>query len=416
LAEKLFSGGHTEYAPDASGKISPNFVKDKPGTIFRNILAGSLLGMAAGSQSHDFAGGMGRGAAAGMERNQQTDQQRYDRAQQQFTDQQGARNQDTERTLRAAQTAQSHAETLRLAQEMDLHSPESIRTANSTYNEKLTQAEKAGGEPARIMVQGRDWNGTPGNALGFFRLYTQNPDAFKPPAGVTRVETLRVDTDGLTFDQHTDPATGAVLDRWLDSNGRPANIDERTTVTFTDIPESALTRTESVSGKEINRLYGGPFVPEDGTYPLTLQDRLGIAREGIKNVNDSLRAKSTAVRNEAAASASRSKAAGGRGGKSPDPLAGIKQQIKIAQTELNAATKTGQWDDAAVTQARQKLDGLFGQLDAAQKNPQGGRPSVSQSVQAAPHKVGDIVRLKSGQSVKVTSVTPDGRFVGEPIQ
>ncbi|MGA8368226.1 MAG: hypothetical protein WB716_13005, partial [Candidatus Acidiferrales bacterium] len=246
--------------------------------------------MAAGSKTHDFAGGFGAGGAAAMQNQQQQDQQRYERAQEQFRNQQEADTRTQEQITRQAQTAQSQQETLKLARDMDLHSPEKIEKANDLYGEKQDQAMGAGGVQSKIMIGGKDWNGMPGNADNFYQTYTKNPDAFKAPSGYNRVEVLHVDTSGLNYDEHTDPQTGKVTERWLDSSGQPVDMDQRTQITFFDTPYSAHTHPEMTPGTEVNKLYGGQLVDPDKEYPLTLDDRLKISNEGIHNLNDTTRA------------------------------------------------------------------------------------------------------------------------------
>lgn len=65
FARSLFTGTDTSYQYDDSGKLVETETKQKPGSLFRHMLAGALLGGAMGAEdpSHTFAGGFVRGGA-----------------------------------------------------------------------------------------------------------------------------------------------------------------------------------------------------------------------------------------------------------------------------------------------------------------------------------------------------------------
>ena len=73
-------GSSTQYQQTPNGPV-PVQVPNKPGQLFRSILAGAIMGGAAGEEAHQqnpyggFAGGLTPGAKAGIQ-NQQAKQQR----------------------------------------------------------------------------------------------------------------------------------------------------------------------------------------------------------------------------------------------------------------------------------------------------------------------------------------------------
>lgn len=303
LAEALFSGKTTEYQTDPkTGQVVPVEVKQKPGQIFRNILGGALMGMAAGSGgadsegrrvSTDFGSGIGRGAAAALQQRQAQDQQAYQRAQDQAKNQREAQSATDLHLKRQSAMAHSDLQDYQLAANMDLHSPAQIAAANENYSARLQKADEAGAIPASIVIDGKEWNDTPGNADNFHAAYTNNPKAFQPPQGYEAIKGLSVDTPGLHYDQHRDPQTGQVISRWLDQDGNPVDMDSRTTITYRWVPVDQWDQVKSHSGAEINALAGEQVVDPDKTYNLSLGELSQVSRNGIERLNADTRARNS---------------------------------------------------------------------------------------------------------------------------
>lgn len=128
-------GTSTQYQQTLNGIQ----VQNKPGQLFRSILAGAIMGGAAGEEAHNqnpyggFMGGFAPGAKAGLQNQQQQGQQAKQDAQQQWQNQLTANKEQreqqsaaTEEQVRKAQIAQANTETLRINQAMqgqsfDLH-------------------------------------------------------------------------------------------------------------------------------------------------------------------------------------------------------------------------------------------------------------------------------------------------------
>jgi hypothetical protein len=118
-AFKALSGQTTNYSVDpATGKEVQTQVQNTPGQFFKNIVASAILGGAIGAQNGSSAEA-GSGLAAGFkgaqgvqDQNKQLDQERIQRAQQEYQNQQTAAKEQreaqafqTEETLKKAQAA-----------------------------------------------------------------------------------------------------------------------------------------------------------------------------------------------------------------------------------------------------------------------------------------------------------------------
>lgn len=378
LAQKLFSGGHNEYTVDPqTGQTQQTFVKDPPGQIFRNIVGGFLLGGAAASAgtrvqdaegnerrvpAQGFLGGAALGGAAVMQQQRALDEQRYERAQNQYKNQRDAQQQNQEGILRAAQLEHSRLETYKLARDLDIHSPDVISQANSAFDAKAQAAQEVGGHESKIIIDGRPWNGQAGNAEDFYGAYNRNPEQFKSPPGFERLETISVDISGLHYDEHTDPATGQTVTRWLDKQGNPVDMDQHTRITFYDVPLDSREQLQNITGAQLIKLNPNlkDSLDPDQTYRLPFSTILSAAQMGVKDLNDTIRAKAAATRAGAAKTSAAAKAAGKSKGTNADEIRNLNQQRLIASNELASAAKN--FDDAGITAARTKLDGIEAQL------------------------------------------------------
>lgn len=125
-AARFLLGQQVDYKVGPNGQIVQVPVQQTPGSMFRSLVAGAILGGATAANtpvSNGVAGGFGagmvRGAAAGLQQAQSEDQQRYQRAQQTFENQLKLReqqradeNQKSEEALRQADIAHANAMTL----------------------------------------------------------------------------------------------------------------------------------------------------------------------------------------------------------------------------------------------------------------------------------------------------------------
>lgn len=102
-AVKSIFGVQQDYVPDPDhpGQVKAVPVKQTPGSLFRNILAGAIIGGAAGSHargpSGGFLPGLAMGGEAAMQHDRDMNTERYNRARQGIKDQQEQEKLDLER-------------------------------------------------------------------------------------------------------------------------------------------------------------------------------------------------------------------------------------------------------------------------------------------------------------------------------
>lgn len=107
-----------------TGKMEQQEVPQKPGQLWRGILAATILGgaTAAKNKAPGFAQGAAEGGGAVLQHGEEQDQQKRAQAQQQFKDQLTAKSANTEEDLKRAQIAMHNAQTLhenKLMQQQD---------------------------------------------------------------------------------------------------------------------------------------------------------------------------------------------------------------------------------------------------------------------------------------------------------
>ena len=273
LASRLFSGQHVEYSADENGNIVRNVVKEKPGEIFRNLLAGSLMGMAAGSSAHDFAGGAGRGAEAVMQNTQQQDQRRYERAQQDLANQRTAQQQTEDRKFREAQIAQMNNTNLLAESELNLHTQQFIDGLNQREQAYQEHLEEIGAHalPLNFGPGGSDINGVQGNGKILQRQGVKDLDSLKAPDGYHTVHTMSTDMNGLSLKNG----------QWVDGQGNPVNLEDRTTHRLYALPDSIWNEDSGIrTGAELNKIAGFHVVDDDARIHPTVGDVTGIKAKG----------------------------------------------------------------------------------------------------------------------------------------
>ena len=126
-AVQALLGTSTQYRPsDPNNPNSPPVpyqVQNKPGQLFRSILAGAILGAGAGTANAEHNAGSGwsaagQGAAAVQKNAQAQQQQRQQQAQQQFENQRQVNQDQQEEIRRKAEIALNNAQTLRINTEL----------------------------------------------------------------------------------------------------------------------------------------------------------------------------------------------------------------------------------------------------------------------------------------------------------
>lgn len=136
-------GSQTEYQQTPNGPV-PIQVQNKPGQLFRSILAGAILGAGAGTANAEHNAGSGWGAAgagaqAAAQNVQKQQELRQQQAQQQFENQRQVDQDKQQELVRKAQIAQANSETLRMNKE--------IQGMDFDQHQKMAEFGKAGVQP-----------------------------------------------------------------------------------------------------------------------------------------------------------------------------------------------------------------------------------------------------------------------------
>lgn len=375
LASFLLGNENQYVANPQTGQVDTVPVQRKPGDLFRSIVAGALLGAAAGSRTHDFAGGAGMGASAAFQQTQQRDAQRFARAQSSLETSQRQQELSETQKFHQAQIANWNAQSLAAEHTIAHEDRETTARVAQIQNETAQWIEQAGGRPWEQYAD----NATPGNGASMMRQATANPKLRQPPAGFHLLYTYKVDPDDPTKTTHT---------AWI-------------------VPDRADNETDLVSGDVLNRIFGQSnlFTP-DKKYPLTLQQKIAISSNAIGNaLKQSEISKNDAQRDAAEQLA---KFRSSLDGKAPkQQISAINAQIRILNNQLNTASRDG--DFQTVQSVTAQLDGLTGQLQALS----GGTAATPQAPKTATPtmpQVGQVVTLKNGSRVKITALHNDGTF------
>lgn len=270
IARTLFSDEDTQYTVDPNtGKTVATRVKRKPGQIFRDIVAGALLGGLAGSQSGPnagFLGGMAAGGSAEFSQQAKEDQLRRQQAEQQFKDQNELATQRNTAVYHNAQIAMWNAQQLRADRDLDLHNEQFVTDLNNKNQQIAIQLAKAGAKVANVPE-----NGIAGNGPKMMQAVRQNPELLRGPSGTHRVWIQQTDFSGLEFGEDG---------RWVDAKtGKPVDLSTRTAWTAYDIDPQQLKQSVTVSGKDLNKL--GFNVTPGETFRMSMSDFLAMQRSAL---------------------------------------------------------------------------------------------------------------------------------------
>jgi hypothetical protein len=271
LASSLLGKQYDYQVDPKTGQTIQTEIKQKPGDVFRHIVAGAILGGALGAGADPAKMPAGEVAKAG---GPEANDQRRAQAQKQFENQTKVRTEDREDTLTKAQIAHMHVQDLHADAQMDLMQQEHIDKQNQ-FNNSVLDVAKEKGTPSRILVNGTDINATQNKGKAFAAAYTKNPRAFDAPEGYYRIHSQTVDNSGLTYKVGTG---------WVDAEGKPVDMAERTTHHFYDIPKSVMSEHIQKTGKEWNSIAGYKAFPDDDKmHDGTLQDLMGLKTAAVKN-------------------------------------------------------------------------------------------------------------------------------------
>jgi hypothetical protein len=358
-------GTETQYQPNSTGGVSEVKTPAKPGAIFRQLLAGALIGGAVGSEpvgSKDdehrrsvggFLGGFSRGAAGVAQNSQQRDQAAFDRARERAKLTQEASREQDEHVLRQANIAHLNANTVALQHHMHALDEESLEKKNAASRSLIKSMTDAGATPAQISIDGKSLDTIPATDLA--AEFSKNPGLLNGPAGTHRVFIDTTDAGELHWDGKT----------WRDDSGNVPNMAQHSSVRAFDVPTNTMKTPRSVPGATINQLRGAAIVDPEKNYMLSPE---GLSSLYSLNLSDMTKRSQANQRN---AAAKKSNAAAGKGsGDNKATEQAIRSQISIASKQLTAAQKS--LDDDATKAAQDKLNDLYSQLNQL-KPKQGGQ-------------------------------------------
>ncbi len=275
LASYLLGHENQYNVNPQTGQVDATQVQRKPGDLFRSIVTGAVMGMAAGAGSHDFTTGLGRGGAAGAQNAQAMDQQKYQRAQQQSENFQKEQQYDEQKKYREAQTAQMTANGLRDDANFNLMSQRYLDERNDRERAFQFQLDQMGAQPMQLQNGGADINGKMGNGNALQKMAGTNLDSVKAPDGMHTLHTMSVDLSGLTMKNG----------QWVDADGKPVNLEDRTTHTLYQLPDNIWNKhADGVdTGDELNKIVGFKMVDPKSKIRMTVGDVMTARAKGQEN-------------------------------------------------------------------------------------------------------------------------------------
>lgn len=243
-AFRALMGNPVEYQSDASGKTVAVPVPQKPGQIFRGMIAAAIMGGAMGAKAP--GGGFGGGFAAGEEGvrqdRQQKDQQAYERARQGAADQRAAQQAKDEHDLHMATIAHTNMGISVLQHQlhnMEQEDYDKKVASSKAYEEMMKNTD--GAKPVTFSVGGQsiDSMTAPQFRDAFVKdpnlLHAQSPDYVRHFVDVNDGTELHRTADG----------------NWTDDSGKPVRLSDSTTIRAYDIPTQTFKTPQMVPGSRI---------------------------------------------------------------------------------------------------------------------------------------------------------------------
>lgn len=285
-------GTETRYQPNSTGGVSEIQTPAKPGAIFRQLLAGALIGGAVGSEpvgSKDdehrrsvggFLGGFSRGAAGVAQNAQQRDQAAFERAKQQVTMSQEAQRSSDEHTLHQATAAHLAAQTVSLSHQMHLQDAENIEKHNAAAKAYAQALTDSGAIPGKVSINGGEPTDT-AKASDLAAAFVKDPTILKA-SSPDYVRHFVLTTDPSELRAVTD-SSGHV--GWQKEDGTPANLADVGSVKILDVPTRTFRTPGMIPGSQINAARGQKIVDDDKTYSLTPQGMSALYTLNLSDAN-----------------------------------------------------------------------------------------------------------------------------------
>lgn len=254
-------GSHGEVGPNGTVVQAPN----KPGDLFRSILAGAIMGASTGAQAR-MGGGVGS-FAVGAGAAQQQAQQEKEKLQQQS-------QQSQQKLLMQAQIENMNSETAARHHTTDLQNKEYHDKHNAASQAMIDGLTAAGGV---APVDGKIAETV--TVPDLVKAYTKDPTIRQAPSGYMRHFIDTTDSSEVTFNG----------DHWVKADGTPENMTDNSTIKVIDVPANAMSTKRPLSGKDLNKISGQTMFDPEKTYQVAPIDMDAMNTTRLKNENEKAR-------------------------------------------------------------------------------------------------------------------------------
>jgi hypothetical protein len=327
-------------------------VRQKPGTLFRSLLAGALLGGAIGSEGPagggsvgGFLGGLARGGNAVNQQAYQRQQQAQEQAQKRQQLSLEEQKAQDEFQLHQATVAHLTAETAAFHHNQEFQDQEAVDRKNKASQAYKAVLLEAGGHNAPIAIDGKVPANGEYQAPDLAAAYMRDNSILMGPPGTVRHFVDEHDASDIQF------VSGK---GWVNESGDPVDMSKSTVVRAIDVPENLYQRTIKHTGREINVIAGYQLIPpdqEDSTFNAPLNSFAGLYVQHLKNANAEAQAKQRDADAEKAKAQANKAATAKRG--TPAQFAGVEAKkaaaLAKAETAFHASLKDG--NDSKVAEA-----------------------------------------------------------------
>src|SRR2546426_1963938 len=289
IAEALHNTVHgidqVEVLNPETGEKETKYRQRTPGSFFRSLVAGALIGGAVGAEKPEqgFMGGFARGGAAAIGDQRKMDEVRRAHEGEDFEHRQKVIKQ-------TADIAHAHIQDVVAVGQMDLMHKDHIDRLNQVSEQTKNAVMAAGGNIPTLQFGGKDVNGQQGNGAALRDAHVDTKLLDKSPEGFHRVHTMKVDTSGL----ERQVVNGQL--QWVDKEGKYVDLADRTTHTFIDVPINAWTEPQPFKGEDLNKMHNTDVYKEGQTYRLPLETVMAGKWKSTEVANNSTRAEAAELR------------------------------------------------------------------------------------------------------------------------
>ena len=265
-------------------------VPQRPGALFRSLLAGALLGGALASEpgavapGAGFAGGLARGAA-GVEK------QIYQRQQDALAREQERKKLDLEESRQAdeemlheAMSAHLTAETSVFHYQQHWHNQEVLDKKNAAAREYVRALNELGATPVRIPIDGIVPATNEYSATDLANAFMRDNSILHGPTGSVRHFVDLQNAEDLDYV----PGKG-----WFDPSGKPANLSNLSVVKVYDVPPNLYKQHFTRTGADLNKIAGYQLVAKDrekDNFDVTIEQLTAMMAQNLKNANQKAQA------------------------------------------------------------------------------------------------------------------------------